>query len=184
MASDMKKLLKEISVSEEEVARYREGLAARLPSRPEPRRIHPLIWGGVLAATILIALIIPPATTDLGSLGLEELETGIAENPDHLRALAQAQRNKDGLTGLNAILVLSMTGAPEESLQRALEGLQQDPRPEVRMRYLETLLDSEDTYLFDRDLIDRITDRETDPVCFDLLSHLSRRASSNVMGQG
>ena len=172
---ELKELLRDTEVSEAEVERYREALALRLASQRQRHRPPLLLWAVPLAAAVLAAILLWPRPT-LHEVALADLETRLSRDPVRTEALARDLLGSNGIGGLNAAWVLSRIAPFEEAVEHAAFGLQNDPRPELRRFYLELLLDTTDGYVYNRDLVDALIDRETDPHCLLLFRHLLSRS--------
>jgi hypothetical protein len=181
MADKLRSLYREIRADEAEMAGYRSRLAERLPI-PRPQLFwRPLLVGaGTLVAALLIAALLLPPTeqeTVLSQTRLCELKELAAQASPSLisraRSLAEQGRAEQRW---NALMLLCLTGNGERSVLYAVQGVQEDPRPEFRFFYLELLLDQADEYRYNPQRIEELMDLEEDRQCLRLyrsLLHLS-----------
>lgn len=171
---DLKTLYRGMAADEAEMSKYRRNLKSKLPTKSMLGRW----WLPTLAVVGLTAISFmawwPPAQADLFDKNLEGLRA-MAVSPDAGMWTQKARLEMNsGEVGkqLNASAFLCMVLPYAEAAPVAAKALQQEPRAEFRVFYLETLLDEADEYQINVDLVEKLMDGEEDELCFRLYSAL------------
>ena len=169
--ADLKRDFEHIKIEDGELDAYRVELAENLPKKLSyPPKILLLV---PLAAAMLMYLTIPD--THFRQDTPEQIVALVenAEDPVRLgRRALQRFQDPDQQEHLNAIAVLTLTQIPEQAIEMAATGLQEDPRPQFRAFYLEFLLDNADEHIYNLDMLEAMIDKENDPLCLDLFDDL------------
>lgn len=172
---DLKSLYEGLAPDDQEMARYRQALQPKL----QPRQRLPLwrSWTWALAgaaALIWLAVFLAqkPATFQQESMAdLSAMVT--ATDAQVLTAKAKHALTKaDDLQRFNAMAVLCMVLPVNEAITIAGQALQEDPRTEFRVFYLEYLLEEADENLINAHKVEELMDREDDALCLRLLRDL------------
>lgn len=166
-------------VDEDEMARYRARLGERLETLPG---VGPRLglWAPLAAVVgvIAAAFFLLQPEPGLPQRGLDEVEALVVQaSPDLLDRARVFSEEGEGLDRWNAIMILCLTEPTESAVRFAAWGVQEDPRAEFRFFYLEYLLDNADEYLYNREILETLMDRETDSRCLRLYGRLHRLAA-------
>jgi hypothetical protein len=167
-----------IEANEAEMARFRAHLAQRLPLR---RRI-PFFAKALVPAALAIAalLVLLPSGRNQGfpQRELTELESLAASaSPAVLEKAHELAHGGDDLDRLNACVILCMTEPIDQVAVCVAEGLENDPRAEIRAFYLEQLLERADEYRYNVEMMEELWDQEPDEQCQRLYRDLFRIAT-------
>ena len=167
-----------IETNDAEMARFRARLAQRFPVRkPIPLFVKALIPAAVVVSGVLISLHLGegPGFPQRELAELEELAR--TASPAVLSKAEKLALKGDGPDRWNACVLLCLTEPMDQIADCVTEGLQEDPRPEVRAFYLEQLLERADEYQFNAEMIEELWDQEADEQCQRLYKDLFRIAA-------
>ena len=177
MADELKSLYEQIGANETEMARYRGRLADRLPTSSAPQAWRPLLaCAATLIAVASIAVLLVTRShqeTSLPQTQLVELRQLADEASPALIRRARILAAQDHAPDRwNAIMLLSLTESSDQAIRYAAQGVQEDPRLEFRLFYLELLLDQADEYAYNPERIEALMDQENDRQCLRLYRSL------------
>ncbi len=181
---DLRELHERIDASNEEMARYRARLGARLDTVSPATT--PMRWFAAAAVPIAAAIIVwiafAPSDPRLEQEHLGELQTLVSRTEtgtlDEITRKAVA--GKSERARYNANMLVCLTSPDGTALREAARGAVTDPRAEFRAWYLEYLLDYADGYQLDPERIDAQMDTETDSTCLKLYARLLDMAEAGA----
>jgi hypothetical protein len=109
---------------------------------------------------------------------MSELESLAASaSPAVLEKARKLARGGDDLDRLNACVILCLSEPIDQIVDCVAEGLENDPRAEIRAFYLEQLLERADEYRYNVEMIEELWDQEADEQCQRLYKDLFRIAA-------
>ena len=172
---ELSELHRDMEASEAEVSVYRGKLADRLATDGSRRGWAPWPWA-LGAAALLLVLTVPVFESEPGLPhgDIDELQLLLEERgwDEAYRLARRALAEGSAPERRNARMILVLGDARGELIDLAHHGLLDEPRPEFRAVYLEYLLDHADERYWDAAHLERLMDRETDHLCYDLFRQL------------